>query len=406
MNNKRIAYSLCGEGFGHYGRSIGIIKSLAKRFPECQIDVYCYDYTYDMMSKDGFLPSNITVNRNIGMRMAYNRRSKISFLKTMVFNKRNYVSSFKVLGLEMFRIFVKPIADFFDKKNTLTERYTKKYVNDFDFAIVDYEPLLPRIAKTRKKKFITVDSINLLLCADFRGFGFNGKDWFYRMINMFLTKLYAPLSNPAIITTICDYPLKKKYRERIIKVGPLVRKEISELAVSVIVEDFILVYVRNSVRNKILPVLKEVEGHRFVVFTENLSEEEKQKYQAPWIEFYEADPVSFPDYLRRCKAIISTSGYTLITEAMVLKKPFYAVSIGGVLAFEQRLSLNALKNSKCGDGCAIRKFNQARLTHFLSHIGDYDKILKDKNFQDDTEEVAGMISSMIQEELQLSDKGK
>ena len=46
MNSKRIAYSLNGEGYGHYGRSIGIIKFLANYFPDFQIDVYCYYNTY------------------------------------------------------------------------------------------------------------------------------------------------------------------------------------------------------------------------------------------------------------------------------------------------------------------------------------------------------------------------
>ena len=52
MNSKRIAYSLNGEGYGHYGRSIGIIKFLANYFPDFQIDVYCYYNTYSIISKD------------------------------------------------------------------------------------------------------------------------------------------------------------------------------------------------------------------------------------------------------------------------------------------------------------------------------------------------------------------
>ena len=251
----------------------------------------------------------------------------------------------------------------------------------------------------KKKKFITVDNINLLLCGDFKGYGLNGKDWFYRQINKFLTQIEAPLSNPAIITTIHDYPLKKKYKDKIIKVGPLVRKEISDLAKNIIIEDFILVYIRKAVRKKILPVIKDLPNFKFVVFTDSLSEKEKEVYSAEHVEFHEADPVAFPDYFRRCKAIISASGYTSISEAMILNKPFFAVSIGGVLAFEQRLNANTLKNSKCGDGCTHRKFNKKRLLAFIDNLDKYQQVLKEKNYQDDTSHVAELIIDMIEKEL-------
>ena len=188
---------------------------------------------------------------------------------------------------------------------------------------------------------------------------------------------------------------------KIIKVGPLVRKEISNLASSVVAEDFVLVYARGAVKKKLLPVIKQVTDCRFVIFTDSLSEKEKEQYSSSHMEFHDIDPVAFPDYFRRCKAIISASGYTSISEAMVLNKPFFAVSIGGVLAFEQRLSLNALCNSGCGDGCTHRKFNKKRLTSFLACLGQYQQRLKDKNYQDDTAHVAQLVIDMIKKELKI-----
>ncbi len=401
MKSKRIAYSLNGEGFGHYGRSIGIIKYLANHFSDFQIDVYCYYNTYSIISKDTTLPANVSIKKNLGMHMCYNKKGTISFVKTILLSKSNYVNFFKILSVTLYAQIINPIVTFFNKNSELGYKYTKKYINDFDFAVVDYEPLLPQVAKIRKKRFITVDSINLLLCGKFNGYGMNGKDWFYRQINKFLTQIEAPLSNPAIITTIYDYPLKKKYKDKIIKVGPLVRKEISDLAKKVVVENFILVYVRGAVKKKILPVIKDVTNFKFVVFTDSLSEKEKKIYSMEHIEFHEIDPVVFPDYFRRCRAIISASGYTSISEAMVLNKPFFAVSIGGVLAFEQRLSLNALKNSKCGDGCTHRKFNKKRLLTFVDNLDKYQRVLKEKNYQDDTSHVAELIIEMIEKELKI-----
>ena len=84
---------------------------------------------------------------------------------------------------------------------------------------------------------------------------------------------------------------------------------------------------------------------------------------------------------------------------MILKKPFFAVSIGGVLAFEQRLSLNALRNSGCGDGCTHRKFNKKCLQSFLEHLNQYQQTLEERNYQDDTTHVAELIIDMIEKEL-------
>ena len=399
MKSKRIAYSLNGEGFGHYGRSIGIIKYLANHFSDFQIDVYCYYNTYSIISKDTTLPANVSIKKNLGMHMCYNKKGTISFVKTILLSKSNYVNFFKILSVTLYAQIINPIVTFFNKNSELGYKYTKKYINDFDFAVVDYEPLLPQVAKIRKKKFITVDSINLLLCGKFNGYGMNGKDWFYRQVNKFLTQIEAPLSDPAIITTIYDYPLKKRYKDRIIKVGPLVRKEISDLAKNIVIENFILVYVRGAVKKKLLPVIKDVSNFKFIVFTDSLSEKERTIYSAEHIEFREIDPVVFPDYFRRCRAIISASGYTSISEAMILNKPFFAVSIGGVLAFEQRLSLNALKNSKCGDGCTHRKFNKKRLLAFIDNLDKYQQVLKEKNYQDDTSNVSKLIIDMIEKEL-------
>lgn len=400
MKSKRIAYSLNGEGYGHYGRSIGIIKYLANHFSDFQIDVYCYYNAYDIISKELSLPANVSIKKNIGMHMCYNKRGTISFLKTIFLSKSNYVNFFKIFQVMFCGKVLNPIIMFFNKKSSFGYNYTKKYIDDFDFAIVDYEPLLPLVAKIRKKKFVTVDNINLLLCGNFSGYGMNGKDWFYRQINKFLTQIEAPMSNPAIITTIYDYPLKNKFKDRIIKVGPLIRKEISELASNVVIDDFILVYIKSSIRKKMLPVLKEFKNIRFVVFTEPLSEGEKKHYSdEPHIEFHEIDPIIFPDYLRRCRAIISAAGYTSFSEAMVLKKPLFAVSIGGVLAFEQRLNLNALRHSGCGDGCTHRKFNKKRLQSFLEHLNQYQQTLEERNYQDDTTHVAELIIDMIEKEL-------
>ncbi len=395
MKSKRIAYSLCGEGFGHYGRSIGIIKSLAFRFPDHSIDVYCYDYTFDMMTRDKDLPDNVTVNKIPGFRFRHNKKSKVVFLRTILFSRKNWITGLKLLWIEIIRLFIQPIVRLFDKKTTIAYKWTKKYVKDFDLAIVDWEPLIPIICKLRKKKYISIDNIHLLEYAEYRKESFSIKDWYYLLINKLLIKIWSPLSNISLITTFYNFKIRNKYASKIYEVGPLVRKEIGEIKDQVVYEDFILVYVRNVVRASILPVIKEFSSEKIVVFTEDLTDAERKLYSAPHIQFHDVDPKIFIDYLRRSKAVISTSGYTLISESVVLKKPFFAMGMGGILGFEQTLNLYSLKKSGCGDGCTIKKFNIDKLRNFSSNIAHFTEVLQSKDFVDDTERVCDIISEVI-----------
>lgn len=397
MKTKRIAYSLCGEGFGHYGRSIGIIKNLSARFPDYFIDIYCYDYTFDMMSRDRQLPANVTVNKIPGFRFRHNKKSKVVFLRTILFSRKNWITAFKLARLELIRFIAKPIAGLFNKNSNIAYEWTKNLVKDFDLAVVDWEPLLPTICRLRNKKYISIDSIHLLEYAAYRKEGFNLKDWYYLLVNKIVIKVYSPLSNLSIITTIHNFKIRKKYESKIYEVGPLVRKEMSEIVNDVVYEDFVLVYVRKMIRASILPVLKQYKSEKFIVFTEELTDLERDKYSDDHIEFHDVDPKIFVDYLRRCKAVLSTSGYTLISESVVLKKPFFALVLGGILGFEQKLSLYSLQKSGCGDGCNIRNFSADKLDKFSKNMDKFTSVLKTKQFRDDTDKVCDIISDVIKE---------
>lgn len=402
MKRQHIAYSLCGEGFGHYGRSIGIIKNLAQRLPEHIIDVYCYDYTFDMFAKDKELPANVVIYKIPGFRFRHNKKSKVIFIRTILFSRKNWIVGLKILAVELRRLCVLPIIKLFNKKTNYPLNSTQHIVRDFDLAIVDWEPFLPAICRLRSKKYISIDSIHLLEYAQYRKEGFTLKDWYYLIVNKILIKFYSPLSDISLITTIHNFTMRKKYAHKIYEIGPIVRKEMNALKNSIEYEDFILVYVRKVVRRSILPVLKKIPEQKFVVFSEEITEKERAQYSSPHIMFHDVDPILFVDYLRRCKAVLSTSGYTLISESAVLKKPFFAIVLGGILGFEQKLSLYSLQKSGCGDGCSMRAFKPELFRKFLSNIDNYTKTLHVKEFQDSTDHVCDIITEVLEDLSQFS----
>lgn len=397
MKSITIAYSLCGEGFGHYGRSISIIKKLARSYPDINIDVYCYDYTFDMISRDKELPNNVKYFSIPGFRFVHNKTSGINFFYSMIANKKNWSVVWDIFMIYVKQYFFSFFYRMFSKGKEPSYEMTKKFFRPFDFAIADFEPLLPRVANFRKKKFITIDSLHIIQYGKFSSQGLSLRDWADLFVNKFFIKIIHPLSDLCMLTTIYPYEIRQKYKRQLVQVGPIVRQEIVDLQDKVSRDGYILIYVRKAVRKQILPVIKSFSDYKFVVFTEHLSEEEQMGYDEDFIEFHDVDPKKFLTYLAHCDAVLTTSGYTLISEAMILKKPFYAVIIGGVLGFEQKLSYYSLVKSGCGEGCDIKKFDHNHFKHFLDNQPEFLEAINKHHIHDDTPTVIEHIMNKIKD---------
>ena len=61
--NLKLAYSICGEGHGHYGRNIEIIKRLIKDIPNCEITLYLYGDTYNIFLLDKFIQEHVKIKK-------------------------------------------------------------------------------------------------------------------------------------------------------------------------------------------------------------------------------------------------------------------------------------------------------------------------------------------------------
>jgi len=343
------------------------------------------------MTRDEELGANINVFEIPGLRLRHTGKGRISLFGTL-FAFSNWKVGFKIAEIITAYIF-NPVLKFLVKD--FAYKSTSRYFREFDFAVVDFENMLPWAAKTRKKNYISIDSLHAMLVANFDKGTLTLQDRYKLALNRLFVKIYHPRSKEHILTTIYNFPLRAKYKKLIKEVGPLVRRSVLDYKDKVKYEDFILVYVRQSIRDKILPALKEIPEFNFVVFTERLFEEEEAVYAAPNIEFHDVNPKAFIDYLARCKAVVSTGGITLISESLVLKKPFYAVIIGGVLGFEQRVSLYSLRKIECGDGCKITRFTTAKLKHFLDNVDQYDENAKNVNLVDNTDYVSEHIKGLI-----------
>lgn len=404
MSKTRIAFSLCGEGYGHYGRCAGVIKGLSERLPDAIIDVYCYAHSYEIISKDHELPPNVLIHKIPGFTFKHSKDSKIDLLGTLT-GKDNWLVSLEIVKLALLRYIVDPLISIFSKQNSLAYNMTHDYFEEFDVAISDFEALLPRAARLRKKELITLNNLHIMLYGRFDLKQYSLKEMFKFLANKFFLKIYHPVPDKFLLTTIYDYPIRPWYSKKVQQIRPLVRNDIVKRRKQAVRKDFVLVYVRSILKDKILPIISQIEGTKFVAFVDDLTEEERKLYGRSWIEFREISPARFIDCLLTCKAVISTSGFTLITESLILKKPYFAIAIGGILGLEQKLNLNILKSIHCGSGCKVNELNRERVERFLEKADYYADKAAEYDLHDSTEEVIELVMEKLNTSLARKRRG-
>jgi uncharacterized protein (TIGR00661 family) len=113
--------------------------------------------------------------------------------------------------------------------------------------------------------------------------------------------------------------------------------------------------------------LKEL-NEEFVVYgIKNRKDEENLKFKKP---------ETFLQDLAECKAIISTAGFTLTSEAIYLKKPLFAVPLRR--HYEQYFNAKYVRENGFGD--FSEKPTSEELMNFLGRLDDYADSFEGVNF--------------------------
>ena len=115
--------------------------------------------------------------------------------------------------------------------------------------------------------------------------------------------------------------------------------------------------------------MRAVPEQRFIAYNFSVSESEAR--DLPNIEFKHPDVDGFLADLASAKAVISTAGFTLISEALYLGKPLLVMPNGGI--FEQTINALYLEREELGEAIMHRAPEPGDLRAFLeraeSHPG-------------------------------------
>ena len=327
----RIIYGVSGEGYGHATRAREIIKHLEKKGHK--VMVLAYGQSYDALHKE------FKVHKIQGIHLYFNKDS-LNFLKTISHN---------IPGI---------------KENIKNAPLRDKFVYNFnpDIAITDFEPITSILAYKLGIPLISIDNQHSIIYQ-------KTKVPDYLLPQFLMTKAIIHLMPLKAEAFICiSFNNQRPSNKKAYIGSPIIKESIRKISPKI--KDHILVY-QTKENPELIRTLKKI-PEKFIVYGYNKNKTEHN------IQFKKPSP-SFTTDLANSKAVIASAGFSLISESIYFKKPYFAIPLKG--QFEQTINALFLKNSNMGDfSYSPTKFE---LAQFLISLPKFKKALRKSKISPD-----------------------
>lgn len=306
--------SFSGEGWGHAARIGALCKELEKR------------HTLFFWCPETVMPFFKTIHSH----------SHVSSIPLLRLVKKDH----RVQRVRTALANIKPL--FFSKKkiHALARELQNRKI---DVVIADYEPFLAKAARKAGIPVILLNHQGVLRSA---GYGLHALG--ARLANWFM----MPQHDELIVSSFYEGD-----------VGPILREEVKNAKVTR--GEAVVVYLKESVRDQLLSVLKKFPHEKF--------------------EFFPNKTKDFIETLASCKAVVAPAGHQLTSECLALGKPLLAIPEYG--QYEQILNAHMLEKSGRGTSCWLHEVEE-KLPLFLSSTNKFPAEVKDKGvkfvLKDDT----------------------
>lgn len=295
----RILYGIQLNGNGHITRSLEIIK--------CLKDV-------------GFNVDILVSGKNSNINIPYQIKYKSTGL-SIYYNKRGYVNWFKTFTkLRIFRL-LKDIRSF-DCQN-------------YDLVISDFEPITAWSAKRQGVKSLNISNQKTLL-LDIN----KRKSYFSRLF----IKYFAP----------CDYDINLHYKSYIDTTQPVISEDL--LTGPNKKRNKIVIYLPSISLVEIVKKIRTFKNTNWVVFTDEIEKD----ICINNIQILKIDRSKFKKHILSCYGVITASGFSTTSEALVLRKMLWSIPLKG--QYEQMCNADFLKDI----GVFTEDFTKDNLKKWLS----------------------------------------
>jgi len=321
-----ILYGVNGEGAGHSTRAKEVLSHLVARGHT----VYVASFDRGLQN----LKPHFDVTEIYGFRFAY-LNNRVRYKRTIARNLITAPQAARSLSR---------LKDLVDEWKT-------------DLVITDFEPLTCHVGHKKKLPVISIDNQHCLTNAEV---SYPKKYLRDAAAAKLVTRLMTPHADAYLVISFFTAPVRKR---NTFLFPPLLRNEI--LQATPTQGDHVLVYV-TSPAPALAKLLSSVRC-RFIAYgfgREGQNEEGNILYKKPSLDGFFAD-------LTSARAIVANSGFSLVSEALHLGKPYLAVPVSH--QFEQ--IFNAYWLEKSGFGAYWEELNKERVESFLYNLPHYREAL-------------------------------
>jgi len=315
-----ILYGVNGEGSGHSSRAREVIQHLEGQGH--RVHVASFDRGLRNL-KDDFEVTEID-----GLRLAY-VHNRVRYRKTVLRNLLQVPQAARsVRSLER-----------------------KAAAWDIGLVITDFEPISCHVGHKLELPVIAIDNQHLLTDTEITYPREYRKE---ALATKLVTKLMTPHADAYLVISFFQPRVKKK---KTFLFPPILREEVLRTKPSQ--GDYVLVYVTSAV-TELTDVLKTVRQRFFCYGFNRDGKDGNLEFRKPALD-------TFLRELSACRAVIANAGFSLISEALYLGKPYLAWPVKR--QFEQ--VFNAYYIGKTGYGAYWDDLNKERVESFLFNLDVY-----------------------------------
>jgi uncharacterized protein (TIGR00661 family) len=344
---KRIIYSVCGEGMGHAIRGRVLLNHLTKNN---EVHIFASDRAYDYLSAH------------------FDNVYKIGGFNTVY--EDNTVQNTKT--------FIKGMKDLpGDLKKSLRLMYSVAKAVKPQIIISDFEFYSNLLSKVLRVPLISLDNMHVLTQAELdvpRKFRTD------RIAAESVVRSFIQMPTFYLITSYFYPPIKNPNKTKYFP--PVLRDAIMEL--EPYNSEHVLVYQTSDSNERLLDILKEFDDE-FIVYGFHRDEQDEN------LLFKSFNEDEFFTDLSQARAVISNGGFTLISEALYLGKPVLSVPVKK--QFEQ--ILNALYLERLGYGEFREDLEREDIENFLSKLDEYRKNIHLKFSHDQNQSILEELDFLI-----------
>ena len=343
----KILYGVCGFGLGHASRSVEIIRELSH---EHEVLIISYDQAFDFLNEE------------------FENVKKLEWFE--IYYKDGAIHNFKTIVKNISRI-----PDIASSNFSQLVKIVRKFKPDV--IVSDFEINSLFIGKLLNVPVITVSNQHMLKFYDTEK---NLEERLFKHIPDLAAMLFFYPSHALIVTTFLK-PTKKYNKDTTFFFGPIVRQEF--LRAKPKVNDFFVGYFNDQ------PILEEFA----YFFSNNFPDERlllfgfKDKKSIGCVDCLPLDKKSFSKALIKCKGIFSHGGFSLLSEALLLKKP---VCVFTSKNFYERY-FNGLTAEKNSFGVLMNEFEYEKIDFFIKNTDFFSKKIAEAKIKPGNKDIARKI---------------